>query len=308
MLALLLTHILVSWSLLAVSPELSPEPNPDRSSRTQIDAEPTMVITRGIEYIERPGTLAHFTSLDIYQPNRASSTPRPILIYVHGGGWAFGDKAQVHAKPGWAFENDWILVSVNYRLSPQVMHPEHAQDVAAAIAYVHTHTKELGGDPDRIVLIGHSAGAHLVGIVSSDEDLLAEYGLAPSDISATVLLDGAGYNIPQQMKSPLLKGKIREMFENAFGTDPELWMQASPTLQAMVGDQLPSLMGVHVPRLRSTIETKELVKVWNATGAAAIRHLAPNKDHASLNRTMGNKNDPDTRAVESFIRSVFNQD
>ncbi len=286
----------------------SPEPTQDQTIDTKIDATPTMLVTRGIKYIDRPGTLDFFTSLDVYQPATQSKTNRPILIYVHGGGWAIGDKSRVHEKADWAFENDWILVSVNYRLTPQVMHPEHARDVAAAVAYIHEHAHEIGGDPDRIVLIGHSAGAHLAGIVSSDEQLLGEFGLAPSNICGTVLLDGAGYNIPQQMKSLLLVGKSRAMFEAAFGFDPELWIQASPTLQAMPGDDLPPLFAVHVPRLRSTIESKEIVKVWNTTGAEATRHFAPNKDHASINHTMGNRNDPDTQAVEEFIRSVLNQD
>jgi len=289
------------------------QPDNARPSETRIEATPTMMVTKDVRFIERPGADDGLTSLDVYQPTGQSPddiepTPRPILIYIHGGGWAIGDKSRVYEKPDWALRNDWVLVSVNYRLSPQVMHPEHARDVAAAIAYIHQHAEDFGGDPTKIVIMGHSAGAHLAGIVASEESLLGEHQLGPDDLSGVVLLDGAGYNIPNQMKSKLLLGKTRSMFEEAFGTDPDLWVSASPTLQAMVDEILPPLLAVHVPRFRSRVESIELVKVWNKTSSRATRHQAPDKNHATLNHSMGKKNDPDTRVVEEFIRSVFEQD
>ncbi len=300
----MLTLIVLALSLLGGNPE----PGDDRSSETKLDAVATMRVTRDIKYIDRPDSLDIFTSLDVYQPTSESQTPRPILIYIHGGGWAIGDKARVWEKPEWAFRNDWVLVSVNYRLSPDVMHPEHARDVAAAIAYVHKNASRHGADSDRIVIMGHSAGAHLAGIVATDETLLGEYGLGPSDLKGVVLLDGAGYNIPNQMESKWLGKKSRAMFEQAFGLEPELWVQASPTLQAQANDELPPLLAVYVPRLRARLEAIEIVRVWNKTGAQATRHLAPDKDHATINRLMGKENDPDTQVVESFICLAFDED
>ncbi len=297
----MLTLIVLALSLMG----RNPEPVVDRSSGTQLDAVATMRVTRDIKYIDRPGAPDGLTSLDVYQPSNESEALRPILLYIHGGGWSIGDKANVWLRPQWAFENDWVLVSVNYRLSPDVMHPEHARDVAAAIAYVHKNASSYGADPDRIVIMGHSAGAHLAGIVAADETLLGEYGLGPSDLKGVVLLDGAGYNIPNQMKSPWLGEKTRAMYEQAFGLEPALWIQASPTLQALPEDNLPPLLAVHVPRRRSRLESIELVRVWNESGAQATRHFAPDKNHATINRLMGRKNDPDTQAVESFIRSAF---
>lgn len=299
--------LLIAVLVLAVG---NPQPSEDRSVDSSREISPTMEVTRNIKYIDRPGSFDFFTMLDVYKPTTRSTGVgepmlRPILIYIHGGGWAIGDKSRVSEKPDWAFRNDWILVSVNYRLSPEVMHPEHARDVAAAVSYVHEHAAEIGGDPDRIVIMGHSAGAHLAGIVASEESLLGEYGLSPADLQGVVLLDGAGYNISDQMSSFFLTGKTREMYEQAFGTDPKLWVQASPTLQAMPNEEVAPLLAVHVPRLRSRIASIELVEVWNTTQAAATRHIAPSKDHASLNHTMGKINDPDTRVVEEFIKSVF---
>ena len=300
----MLTLMVLALSLLGGNPE----PGVDRASESNLDVVATMRVTRDIKYIDRPGTADGLTSLDVYQPSNESEALRPILLYIHGGGWAIGDKGNVWLRPQWAFENDWVLVSVNYRLSPAVMHPEHARDVAAAIAYVSKHASEYGADPDRIVIMGHSAGAHLAGIVATDEALLGEYGLAPSDLQGVVLLDGAAYNIPSQMKSVWLGEKTRAMFEQAFGLESALWVQASPTLQVEEGDELPALLAVHVPRLRARLEAVELVSVWNETGAHATRYLAPDKNHATINRLMGRKNDPDTRVVEAFIRGAFGQE
>ena len=290
-----------------------PQPSDEHPAGTQLDPLPAMEITRNIRYIDRPGWLDHFTSLDVYEPsiNRSANEPdplRPILIFIHGGGWALGDKSGVYVKPEWALRNNWVFVSVNYRLSPSVMHPEHARDVSASIAYIRKHASDFHADPDRIVIMGHSAGAHLAAIVATDQTLLGEHKLAPSDLAGVVLLDGAGYNIPQQMNLPMPNPKTLAVFEAAFGTKPTLWVQASPTLQAEPDEDLAPLLAIHVPRTIARIQTVELVKAWNATMAEATRHFAPDDDHASINQDMGIKNDPQTRVVESFIRSVFDQD
>jgi len=286
-LLLLLISFLASWD--------APEPA----------AAVQPVVQRNVVYAQRDWTLDRRTSLDVYIPGD-DAKERAIVVYVHGGGWSIGDKHRVHQKPKWANGNGWILVSVNYRLSPRVRHPEHARDVSAAIAHVRTHAREWGGDPEQIVLMGHSAGAHLAAIVASEETLLAEHGLAPTDLRGVVLLDGAGYDLPTQMASPLLRGQVRRMYNAAFSDDPELWVRASPTLQAEPGDELPPLLAVHVGnRVRSHVESEALVKAWAKTGAESIRHHAPGKDHRGINVKLGAENDPDTEVIQRFLQSVF---
>ena len=288
------------------------------STDPQTDPEPapTMVMkaTKDIEYIHRRWTRKALTSLDVYEPVREDGTEpaepqaRPILLFIHGGAWAFGDKKRLEHKAEMALRNGWVYVSINYRLSPRVKHPEHARDAAAAIAYIHDHASEFGGDPESIVIMGHSAGAHIAAIVATDEDLLGEYGMAPSDLKGVVLLDGAGYDIPNQMNSPLLTGIVRKTYERAFGDDHDLWIRASPTLQAKPGEDLPPLLAIHIDRARSRIETPKLVDAWKKTGAKAMMHYAPNPDHAGLNTLVGIKNDPDSQVVEKFIQKAFAQD
>ena len=99
-------------------------------------------------------------SVDLYLPD--ASGPRPAVVYVHGGEWTKGDKAEVSFKPKFFTENGVVFVSTNYRLFPAAKHPAHASDVAAAVRWTVDHIAEYGGDPKKVVLMGHSAGCHLV--------------------------------------------------------------------------------------------------------------------------------------------------
>jgi acetyl esterase/lipase len=167
----------------------------------------------------------------------------PVVVWVHGGGWMLGDKANQLADKVTHFASEGVLfVSVNYRLSPQasdnpapdrVMHPVHAQDVARALAWVKAHAAEYGGDPDRVALIGHSAGGHLVSLVATAPEFLGAHGWGPSAVRCTAALDTEGYDIPGAMAGA---GALqRKLYENAFGTDPATWTAASPITHVKAG-------------------------------------------------------------------------
>lgn len=109
--------------------------------------------------------------LDVYAPPGAADAP--MILMIHGGGWAFGDKANRglvgnkvnHFVPGGA-----LFISANYPMLPSQAPDGQAAAVAAAISYVQHHAGEWGGDPDNLVIMGHSAGGHLVALVSADSD------------------------------------------------------------------------------------------------------------------------------------------
>jgi arylformamidase len=285
------------------------------------DAPQEQTVTKDIVYAQRAWTRDGLTSLDVYTPKAETGTEedaaRPVVIFIHGGGWSIGDKSRVQLKPEWALRNNWVLVSVNYRLSPRVQHPAHAQDVAEAIAYIKENASSWGADPEQLALIGHSAGAHLAAIVASEESLLDEHAMSPTDLDAVVLLDGAGYHIPNQLKSQSLGAGARKMYEAAFGPEPQpiegseesTWTLASPTLQARPDDKLPALLAVHAgDRLRSKLESKQLIDAWTRTGAPGITYHARDKDHGSVNKELGTQGDADTLAVEVFLRNAFEQE
>lgn len=203
-------------------------------------------VVSDIRYATTPGVAANLQSLDIYRPVPPPSDPMPVVIWVHGGGWKTGDKAnQMRYKPSLFTAAGYCLVSVNYRLSPEppnndpnrVMYPIHEQDVAAAIAWVHAHIAEYGGDAVRIALMGHSAGAHLVSLVSVDSAFLASHNVPPSVIKGTVSLDTEGYDIPSHMER-----EFTGIYENAFGKDPAVWKQASPVQHITAGKSIPPFL------------------------------------------------------------------
>jgi acetyl esterase/lipase len=140
-------------------------------------------------------------TLDVFAPKGVKN--RPVLIFVHGGAWFFGDKNffGIHRAIGpFLARNGVVTVVINYRLSPHVKHPEHVKDVARAFAWVRRHIADYGGDPDRIFLCGHSAGAHLVSLLATDEQYLKDpdLGLKAADRAAlrgVVAVSGV-YRIP----------------------------------------------------------------------------------------------------------------
>jgi len=121
-------------------------------------------------------------SLNVYRsPVESKDKLLPVVIWVHGGGWRTGEKdnrAGINLCQKWA-RAEMVVVGLDYRLSPAVVHPAHVEDVAAGIAWVHNHIAEYGGDPTRVFLLGHSAGAHLVALVATTPDYLQAHQLSP---------------------------------------------------------------------------------------------------------------------------------
>ena len=179
--------------------------------------------------------------LDVYpQPTGDGA---PVVMWVHGGAWAVGDKRnQLTDKIPFFASDGFLFISVNYRLSPSpgatptpepVRHPTHAEDVARAVAWVKAHAAEYGGDGTRVVLLGHSAGAHLVSLVATSPTLLAAHGLDPADIRCTGALDTEGYDVAAVLADAT--GMLRTTYLNAFGEDPTTWVEASPITHVRAG-------------------------------------------------------------------------
>jgi triacylglycerol lipase len=121
------------------------------------DAWSGMTITRDVPYGRDP-----LQKLDLFVPD-GSDTNRPVILFVHGGGFTRGDKHGPFYPDNitaWAAKHGMIGVNINYRLAPKDPWPAAAKDVGAAIAWVRANIRQQGGDPDRIILWGHSAGAN----------------------------------------------------------------------------------------------------------------------------------------------------
>jgi acetyl esterase/lipase len=218
-------------------------------------------VDKDIAYSESGGDR---TRLDVYAPGNGKN--HPVVIWVHGGAWQIGDKRLVQAKPKAFNEHGYVLVSVNYRLHPAVTYKEQAGDIARAIRWVKDHAVEHGGDPGRIFLMGHSAGAHLVAPVGTEGRYLEEAGLKLGDLSGVILLDGAGYDIPRQISQTLLL-RLRAMYTSVFTEDVATQQDASPITHVAGGKGIPPFLILHVASRRdSRVQSEGLASKLREAG------------------------------------------
>jgi acetyl esterase/lipase len=148
--------------------------------------------------IERYPDLAYGTDprqrSDIYAPRRAQN--RPVVIFWYGGSWTQGSKASYRFVGTTLAERGFVAVLPDYRLYPQVTFPAFDEDGARAVAWVEQHIKEFGGDPRRIVLMGHSAGGHTAAFLALNHDFLRKFGADPGAIAGFVGLSGTYVLVP----------------------------------------------------------------------------------------------------------------
>lgn len=191
-----------------------------------------------IQYDTIAGVNANHLSLDIY--NEGITGPAPVVIWIHGGAWAIGDKANgMEFKEALCRNQGYVLVSINYRLSTSgsgIIHPTHVQDVAKAIAWVYHHIHSYGGDPSRLAVLGHSAGAHLASLVSTNEIYLQAEGLNVDIIRGCGSFDTQAYDIPFVMAQG---GGEVTTYTNAFGSNSGNWITASSLYHVDPGKGIP---------------------------------------------------------------------
>ncbi len=257
-----------------------------------------------ISYAATSGVDPNLQSLDVYS-DAGGAPPRPVVVMIHGGAWREGDKANAITGPrdGRFFNSQgFVYVAINYRLTPAVQHPAHVQDVAAALAWVADNISTFGGDPNRIFLISHSAGAHLAALVSTDSSYLKARGKSLSMIKGVILLDSAAYDIPRRMEMADGEGeRTRILFSQAFGTDPQIWRQASPIAHVAAGKGIPPMLVFHVDRKESTVMAAEFEDVLAKDGVPSAIIRARGKSHREINEDIGKPGDGPTRVILDFL-------
>lgn len=247
-------------------------------------------------YASLPDTDPNLTSLDVYLP--AGCGPVPAVVWVHGGGWRRGDKAlgTVEGKVRLANELGAALVAVNYRLSGEgstVRWPDHGDDVAAALAWLRTDGSDLGIDPTRLALIGHSAGGHLVAVAGTDPALLTANAADPASIGCVVVLDSAAFTLSAD--TPLHAA--------AFGTDPDVLAGASP-LVLVERNGAPTaefLVVAQGGRARLATQRAFADAITSAGGTARFLDANP-YDHNGVSAAVG---DPEDTVVTPAVRDLL---
>lgn len=254
-------------------------------------------------------TLAYGTDpqqvLDLWVPEGARSVP--LVIYVHGGGWKRGSKdtAMGNALPGHLVGQNYAFASINYRLVPQATVEQQASDVAHALAHVLGKARALGIDRSKVVIMGHSAGAHLVALVGTDEQYLRGAGLSFADIDGVLPNDGAAYDVPAQMAQ---SGRfMMETYSQAFGSDPVRQKALSPTFHA-VAPNVPRFLLLHVQRKDGVAQANDLAAALRKGGTAVEIGSFPGdglKGHAAINRRLGEPDYPATATMDAWLKATF---
>ena len=224
----------------------------------------------------------------------------PLLLFVHGGGWSIGDKRQGSSQKGAHFvSKGWAFASTNYRLVPQATVEAQAADIAAAIAFLR---RQPAIDGNRIVLMGHSAGAHLAALVASDPAYLQAAGVPIGAIKGVVLLDGAGYDVADQLRNP--GNRVQDMYVQAFSNDPKRHAALSPTLHAAAPNAANWLILPIARRADAMAQSERLATALRAGGSRTEVRPQAGKTHATINRELGAAGDPTTATVDGFLRGV----
>ncbi|MGZ3240174.1 MAG: alpha/beta hydrolase, partial [Burkholderiaceae bacterium] len=234
--------------------------------------------------------------MDIYLPSHV--TAAPVLLMVHGGGWRRGDKAMrsvIENKVARWVPRGFIFISINYRMLPSTDPLRQAEDVTRALSVAQSNAAAWGGDASKFILMGHSAGAHLVSLVAAEPSKAMKLGARPW--LGTISLDSAALDVVQIMES-----KHYRLYDQAFGKDMSYWKSVSP-IHRLVAGAMP-IMAV----CSGTRPDKPCLQAHNFANKAAslgirVSVLEQMLTHKEINQNLGLQG-AYTDAVEVFMSSL----
>lgn len=238
--------------------------------------------------------------VDLYTPDDAVGDA-PLVVFVHGGGWQIGNRSLVQAKPQHFKEAGYVFASAGYRLLPDAPVEQQAADLGAALKALRAQAETGGFDPDTIVLMGHSAGAHLAALVASDPQYAGD---AFGAIRGVVLLDGAGYDVMTAAATPTME--LPTLYKDVFGTDPARQKALSP-ITHVGGKDAPHWLALYVAeRPGSKMQSEALMGALAKAGKDASAVAITGTDHGRMNRELGTEaGKAQTEAVDAFLKRVL---
>jgi acetyl esterase/lipase len=232
---------------------------------------------------------------DVYIPPR--TTNAPVIFMVHGGGWRRGDKEMesvvINKVNRWVPQG-FVVISSNYRMLPDATPLEQAEDIARALGVAQESAGKWGADRRRFILMGHSAGAHLIALTASTRSLLDRFRVSrPIGI---VLLDSAALDVEE-----LMRKKHLPLFDDAFGSDPSLWRAVSP--YHVLDRALPPLLVVCAARRDDSCEqARKFARKAESLGTRSeVRQI--DLSHREINEDLGVES-AYTEAVEAFLATL----
>lgn len=244
--------------------------------------------------------------LDIYAPKNAKNLP--VVFWIHGGGWQTGDKSSVQLKPRLFMDKGFVFVSTNYRLLPDVDMGTIIRDVAKSLGWVHKHIAEHGGDPNRVLVMGHSAGAQLAALVCIDDRYLKAEGLNLNFIKGCVPVDGDTYDVPAIIETAETRRRVHHQpqakfgHREKFGNDPEKHRDFSAVTHVTKDKGIPPFLILYVAdHPDNAAQAQRLDAALKEAGVRSQAFGAKETNHNRLNDNLGVPDDPATKALLDFV-------
>ena len=191
--------------------------------------------------------------LDVYVPRNAQSAAKPVVVFFYGGSWDSGSRVDYKFVAEALTSQGFVVVIPDYRVYPEVLFPGFMADPARAAKWVKQHAAEYGGDPQRVFLAGHSAGAHIAVMLTLDDEYLAVESLKPTDFRGTIGLAGP-YDF-----LPLTSQRLKTIFgdaENQQKAQPINFVTGkNPPMLLLVGKKDGTVWPRNTYRLAAKIKT-----------------------------------------------------
>lgn len=263
-------------------------------------------VTRDIPY----GRTSERQVLDVYAPGGAKDLP--VVFWIHGGGWQAGDKTMVALKPKAFTEAGFVFVSISYRLLPNVDMGALTKDVADALGWVHKNIATYGGDPSRLLVMGHSAGGQLAALMCTDDRYVKAEGFSLSLIKGCVPVDADTFDIPAIIEVAETRAKAHHLplptngHRQKFGNDPAKHRDFSAVTHVAAGKGIPPFLILHIAgNADTTAQARRFANVLGAAGIPVKVVAARETTHEALNDNLGAPNDPVTKELFAFVAGVL---
>jgi arylformamidase len=260
-------------------------------------------VKRNIPYADPP---KERQVLDVYSPQNAKDLP--VVFWIHGGGWQVGDKTDVQLKPKVFVDKGFVFVSTNYRLWPSVDMATIVRDIAKSIRWVHDHIAEHGGDPQRLFVMGHSAGAQLAALICTDDRYLKTEGVSLAILKGCVPVDGDTYDVPAIIETAETRSRVHGLpqpkfgHREKFGNDPAKHRDFSAVTHVVKDKGIPPFLILHVAGDKDTsAQAQRLASVLKDADVPVKVFGARETTHNKLNADLGLPDDPATKALFEFL-------
>jgi arylformamidase len=209
-------------------------------------------------------------------------------------------------------DRGFVFVSTNYRLLPKVEMETLFRDVAKSVGWVYKNIAEHGGDPNRIFVMGHSAGAQLAALMCIDERYLKDEGVPFSALQGCVPVDGDTYDVPAMIETAETRLRVhgepmpKNGHRQKFGNDPAKHKDYSAVNHVEKGKGIPPFLILYVAdHPDCSAQARRLAKVLKDADVKAVAFGGKETNHTRLNDNLGTADDPATKAVDDFLASVL---